>query len=104
MRADEYTNVFKNGHFLRRNGVVKTRFCENKGTTLARLGLIVPKKGNRLAVRRNRIKRLIRDRFRLVRCRLKFVDIVIHVTGSISDAQLAAIVDRCFEELATSAV
>ena len=30
----------------------------------ARLGLIVPKKGNPKAVRRNRIKRIVRDSFR----------------------------------------
>ena len=65
------------------------RSVETKAET-ARLGVIVPKKGNRLAARRNRIKRIIRNEFRLTRHCLVSADIIVHVTGPIEDADLRA--------------
>ena len=74
------------------------RVIKNGGHT-ARIGVIVPKKGNKLAVRRNRIKRLVRDHFRLVRLHLKSVDIIVHVTGTVTDEELMRILDQSLESL-----
>jgi len=63
------------------------------------MGIIVPKKGNRLAVRRNRIKRVIRNEFRLSRHRLLPVDIIVHVTGPIDDADLVVQLRQDFATL-----
>jgi len=46
---------------------------------IARLGLAVPKKNVSSAVERNRIKRIIRESFRLQKNRLKGRDIVVFV-------------------------
>ncbi len=60
----------------------------------ARLGLVVTKKGNPLAVRRNRIKRQVREAFRLQRTQLPPVDIVIQVFSAIEDSRLTSELDR----------
>ena len=46
------------------------------GSKEARLGLIVAKKNVRLAVKRNRIKRVVRDSFRLNQQTLETLDII----------------------------
>ena len=92
--------MFRNGRFLRRKGNVRIRSFETTADS-ARLGVVVPKKGNRLAVRRNRIKRIIRDEFRMTRHRLESADIIVHVTGPIEDVELVALLRRDFERLAT---
>ncbi len=53
-----------------------------------RLGIVVPKRGTRLAVRRNRIKRLIRESFRLHIEEIPPVDVVVQVFKSIEDDRL----------------
>ena len=92
--------MFRNGRFLRRKANVRIRSFESTSDS-ARLGVIVPKKGNRLAVRRNRIKRIIRDEFRMTRYRLVSADIIVHVTGPIADTELVALLRQNFERLAT---
>lgn len=92
--------MFRYGRFLRRKGNVRIRSFESTSDS-ARLGVIVPKKGNRLAVRRNRIKRIIRDEFRMTRHRLVSADIIVHVTGPIEDAELVALLRQNFERLVT---
>ncbi|MFL2522005.1 MAG: ribonuclease P protein component [Candidatus Azotimanducaceae bacterium] len=100
LHAQQFTEVFRKGRFLRRKGNVRIRSFESTYDS-ARLGVIVPKKGNRLAVRRNRIKRIVRDEFRMTRHRLVSTDIIVHVTGPIEDAELVALLRQNFERLAT---
>ena len=66
----------------------------------ARLGLVVTKKGNPKAVRRNRIKRLIREQFRCRLPGLPSVDIVVQVFGELDDAKLASLLDKQFNRIA----
>ena len=98
LSADQYADVFERGRFLRRDSRVRVRILENSGNS-ARIGVIVPKKGNRLAVRRNRIKRLVRDYFRLTRTHLKSVDIIVHVTGAVADKDLMRILRQSMKSL-----
>jgi ribonuclease P protein component len=65
----------------------------------ARLGLVVTKKGTAKANRRNRVKRIIRERFRLQAEGLPEVDIVVQVFGMIEDAQLSQTLDKQFAQL-----
>jgi ribonuclease P protein component len=46
------------------------------GLTQARIGLVVPKKAVKLAVDRNRIKRIVRDSFRHQKDKLQGLDII----------------------------
>lgn len=61
-------------------------FVNGRGDTGARLGLAVSKKQARHAVDRNRLKRLIRESFRLYRHSLPQLDIVVMVRGGAVDA------------------
>ena len=61
-----------------------------------RLGLVVTKKGTSKANRRNRVKRIIRERFRLTAGELPSVDIVVQVFGLLEDAALRQSLDRQF--------
>jgi ribonuclease P protein component len=65
----------------------------------ARLGLVVGKKAVARASARNRIKRVIRDRFRRERAGLDAVDLVIRVVAPISRADLHRQLERLFTEL-----
>ena len=54
----------------------------------ARLGLIVPKRVFRRAVDRNRVKRTLREEFRLRRAALPAMDVVVQVLTRSDQAQL----------------
>lgn len=65
----------------------------------ARLGLVVTKKGTPKANRRNRVKRIIRDKFRLQAPDLPKVDLVIQVFGQIDDSDLHTSLDKLFVQV-----
>lgn len=98
LNAEQFTNVFQRGYFLHRNLGVRVRVLENNGNA-PRIGVIVPKRGNRLAVRRNRIKRLVRNHFRVARGHLKNVDIIVHVTSAVTDEELISILGQSVNSL-----
>ena len=59
----------------------------NNNTNLARLGLAVPKKNISGAVERNRIKRFIRESFRMQKDRLRGKDVVVFVKKQVDVKQ-----------------
>lgn len=59
-------------------------YCYNN-TNHPRLGVIVPKKKVKSAVKRNCFKRIIREEFRLKQKQLKNIDIVVVVIGKAGD-------------------
>jgi len=65
----------------------------------ARLGLVVGKKAVARASARNRIKRVIRERFRRERRMLGSVDLVVRVVGPIQRSELHRQMDRLVVEL-----
>lgn len=65
----------------------------------ARLGLIVGKKAVARASARNRIKRVIRERFRIAQSELPAVDMVVRVVGPVDRARLHKYLDRLFTEV-----
>ena len=76
LRKADYESVFKHGYRLSDNGFsVLVRRRED--TAGARLGLAISKRTAPRAVDRNRVKRLLRDRFRRSRAGLAAVDLVV---------------------------
>jgi len=88
-KADEFSSVF----VLRRTVQSKClqAFIRPNGLDRARLGLVVAKRVARHAVRRNYMKRVIREYFRLHATEIDGFDIVVRVKHAFyrSDAQLA---------------
>ncbi len=66
----------------------------------ARLGLIVGKKAVARASARNRIKRVIRERFRTAGDRIPAVDLVVRITAPVERARLHRQLDRLLGQLA----
>ena len=98
LRADEFTGVFKAPDVNKASGPLRLRARKNKMRS-ARLGLVVTKKGNRTAVRRNRIKRLIRETFRQYHADLAPYDIVIQVFAPLEDQRLLRMLNESFAQL-----
>lgn len=72
--TDEFSSVFR-FRCSYRGGVLDVLVAPN-GLDIPRLGMIVPKKIIRTAVGRNRIKRLLREWFRLGQADIAGLDIV----------------------------
>lgn len=70
-----YERVFANAR--RSRDPYFTVLARSSDTTLARLGLAVSRRVDKRAVRRNRIKRLIRESFRHNKQRLAGLDLVV---------------------------
>ena len=85
--ADDYVQVLRRAEVNLSSGPLRVRAIANRMPS-ARLGLVVPKRGNRLAVRRNRIKRIVRETFRHEVQSLPRVDLVVQVHGQLSDDEL----------------
>ena len=65
----------------------------------ARLGLIVGKRAIPKAHSRNRVKRIIRNRFRLIQHRLGDVDLVVRVAAGVTDRELHRALDFLVADL-----
>ena len=76
-RSRDFTNAFSSHN--RSSDDFFLFLVVDNNTELARLGLAVPKKNISKAVERNKIKRLIRESFRLRKERLKGKDVVVFV-------------------------
>jgi len=76
LNAGDYKAVFVNAQYKAscRHFLV---LAVNNGSLSARLGLVIAKKNVSLAVQRNRIKRRIRDSFRLNSALLSSLDLVV---------------------------
>ncbi len=75
LRPAEYRSVFS--HPVRSTDNYFTVLCRPSGRTTPRLGLAVSKKNSRLAIDRNRIKRVIRESFRHNKGTLGGIDYVV---------------------------
>jgi ribonuclease P protein component len=75
LKPADYRSVFSNP--TKSGDRYFTVLCRPNGRTAARLGLAVSKKNSRLAVARNRIKRVVRESFRHNRLTLGGIDCVV---------------------------
>ena len=90
LKAAEYSRVFKNP--VRSSDRYLTILAVPSEKTFARLGLAISKKNAKRAVDRNRIKRIIRESFRLNQHDLPAVDLVIMakpITKSAENKQIS---------------
>ena len=81
----EFNAVFQQP--FRAGSPLFTILCQPNQHQHPRLGLIIAKKRVKLAVDRNRIKRCIRENFRLQQHRLPAVDLVVMVKGPITETE-----------------
>ena len=95
MSAHQYTEVFKRPNLVVSDGPLRIRVKVNtEGHD--RLGLVIAKRVFSKAVRRNRIKRIIRDGFRRKLSGLPPVDLVIQVFAELEDDRLHQMLERQF--------
>lgn len=95
LNAAAFKAVFDRSEYKVSN---RSLLCLAKSNSLEspRLGLVIAKKNVRLAVHRNRVKRIIRESFRLHQHTLPSVDIIILARRGIAELDNATL----FEELA----
>ena len=84
-RSRDFTNAFSSHN--RSSDDFFLFLVVDNNTELARLGLAVPKKNISKAVERNKIKRFIRESFRLRKERLKGKDVVVFVKKQVDVKQ-----------------
>lgn len=97
-RAREFEQVLRRPEARLKAGPLRLNFVFNR-MHHARLGLIIGKKAVARASARNRIKRVIRERFRKAQNELPAVDLVIRVIGPVSRSDLHRYLDRLLAEL-----
>ena len=95
LSAHQYTDVFKQPDTVVSDGPLRIRVRKNK-IEHARLGLVIAKRVFSKAVRRNRIKRIVRDQFRRKINNLPSVDLVIQVFAELDDDRLHKLLERQF--------
>lgn len=83
LKSGEYQTVFSRARYKVSSRNILVLAMENR-TSHARLGLVVGKKHIRLAVQRNRFKRLVRESFRHRQESLAGLDIIVLVRGNLS--------------------
>lgn len=74
----------------------------DNGLDHPRLGLVIAKKNVRLAVQRNRVKRIIRESFRLHQHQLPSVDVIFLARQNIDrldNSQINKEIDHCWQKL-----
>ena len=98
-----YSLVLKRPQKKLITGPVQIKARDN-GLEFARLGLIVPKRGTARAHDRNRIKRTIREQFRLTRKSLPPKDVVVQVFSKVSVDELRDILSLQFATLSAGRV
>ena len=100
LKADEYTQVFNKAH--RSRDQYFTVLARSKDNGRAKLGLAVSKKKAKKAVSRNRLKRIIRESFRLSQNLLASADFVVMVQQNgekVSNEQLFLSLDKHWQNL-----
>ena len=109
LTAKQYSDVFEKPYkrhhaylliLVRKNNNPETT---PKNIPVARLGLAVAKKNIKLAVRRNRFKRIVRESFRQHKVQLAGLDIVVlakHAANTATSEQLRTVLEQQWQHLA----
>ncbi|MDD3530239.1 MAG: ribonuclease P protein component [Gallionellaceae bacterium] len=87
-KTDDFSSVFRFKR-VRRGAGMDVFYCPN-GLLYPRLGLIMPKKVWARAVDRNRVRRILREAFRLDQGELGGLDVVIRVKATAQDVDYRA--------------
>ncbi len=94
-KTDEYSSVFGFRRALRSPHFLLHYRPRTEGEEVsARLGVVVPKRLVKAAVRRNLIKRIGREQFRLLRCRLPARDLVLRLSSKLQPIDRQALAEE----------
>ena len=96
--SPDYSNTLKESDFNYRNSTVSIRGKYNQ-MDYPRLGYSIPKRGTKLACRRNRLKRLIKETFRQNAHQLPKMDLIVLVHHESVDEILTTTLNASFSKL-----
>ena len=96
--SPDYSNTLKESDFNYRQAAVSIKGKYNH-LEYPRIGFSIPKRGTKLAFRRNRLKRLVKETFRLNSHQLPKMDLIVLVQNESQDEILAATLDAGFSKL-----
>ena len=96
--SPNYSNTLKDSDFNYRRAAVSIRGKYNH-LEYPRIGYSIPKRGTKLAIRRNRLKRLVKEAFRLNAHRLPKMDLIVLVQNESQDEVLSATLYAGFSKL-----
>ena len=96
--SPDYSNTLKGSDFNYRQAAVSIRGRYNH-LEYPRIGYSIPKRGTKLAFRRNRLKRLVKEAFRLNAHQLPKMDIIVLVQNESQDEVLSATLVAGFSKL-----
>ena len=107
--SPNFSNTLKRSDFSYRSATISIKGKRNsraisikgKRNNLEhpRLGCSIPKRGTRLASRRNRLKRIVKESFRSKALQLPFMDVIVLVQKEPQDEVLKADLDNGFDKL-----
>jgi len=113
LTAKQFSNVFEKPYkrhhaylllLVRKNNTFKNEIENSSGNTpVARMGLAVAKKNIKLAVRRNKFKRIVRESFRQHKVQLAGLDIVVlakHAANTATSEQIRTVLEQQWKHLA----
>ena len=96
--SPDYSNTLRVSDFNYRQAAVSIRGKYNR-LEYPRIGYSIPKRGTKLAFRRNRLKRLVKEAFRLNAHQLPKMDLIVLVQSESQDEVLSATLDAGFSKL-----
>ena len=105
LRPEDYRRVFDTPAF-KVSSAAFLLLAQYSDTSNSRVGIIVAKKHVRRAIRRNRIKRLIREQFRLNRPspNLDLVVLARSAADTMDNAQITSELERLWSDLQREAI
>lgn len=92
LKSEAFSNIFSNGKKVRTKNFILYVLANDKG--YPRLGLAVGKKVSNKAVRRNRIKRILRESFRTNKILFDSYDIILVVKNEISGIDQSMVINE----------
>ena len=96
--SPDYSKTLRASDFNYRKSAVSVRGKYNQ-LEYPRIGYSIPKRGTKLAFRRNRLKRLVKEAFRLNAHQLPKMDLIVLVQNESQDEVLSATLDAGFSKL-----
>ena len=96
--SPDYSNTLKESDFNYRQAAVSIKGKYNH-LEYPRIGYSIPKRGTKLAFRRNRLKRLVKEAFRLNAHQLPKMDLIVLVQNESQDEVLSEALDAGFSKL-----
>ena len=96
--SPDYSNTLKDSDFNYRQAAVSIKGKYNR-LQHPRIGYSIPKRGTKLAFRRNRLKRLVKEAFRLNAHQLPNMDLIVLVQQESEDEILTTTLNAGFSKL-----